>query len=180
MRAGLKKKHLNAEQERQVQRQEGNEPSYFQSCEKRSGWFVSSYTLRVICLLQLYHPAVTRCCAPLLSWHPGTWLPLPTIISPCAYSTFVRLYAYRLLARERTGSGYLCSLHQFELSPSVGLVTITHTRAIGHLTNQNVCCTMQVSFSRRPWNVSGVIPRGSHAASLDTRPICRPHTNSAG
>lgn len=110
-----RERHLEGQQEQRVQREEERESrarwSYVQSSEEGCGCFVSSYRLRVICLLQLCRPAVTRRYAPLC---PGIRLPLPTIICLCVCSTFVSLYTCRLLACKWAGSGYLSSMNQYE------------------------------------------------------------------
>lgn len=126
-----RERHLEGQQERQVQREDGNESrarwSYVQSSEEGCGCFVSSYRLRVICLPQLYHPAVTHCYAPLcpgILAHSSLCPPLSACV--CVYSTFVSPCGWRLLAWKWASSGYVCSVSQYE-SLSVPFPSISET-----------------------------------------------------
>lgn len=104
MRGSFKReRHLEGQQERRVQREDEKESrarwSYVQSSEEGCGCFVSSYRLRVICLPQLCHPAVTHCYAPLCPGilALGSLCPLLSACV-CVCCTFVSRYDWRLLA----------------------------------------------------------------------------------
>lgn len=93
--------YLEEQQEQRVQRDDEKASRARWSCVQSSeeGCFVSSYRLRVICLPQLCHTAVTHCYAPLC---PGilahsSFCPLLSG-SVCVYSIFVSFSVCRLLA----------------------------------------------------------------------------------
>lgn len=174
MRGSLKeKRHLEGQQERRVQKERRARWSSVQSSVEGWGCFVSSYRLRVICLLQLCHPAVTRCHAPLC---PGMRLPLPIIICPCVYSTF---YTCRLLAWKWAGSGYLSSMNQYEslsmpfplrlqhgpLSLQLATVPTFHPSVfLCLLIKQDWLYMMKVFFSKLSWTLTAVVSQWKSCA----------------
>lgn len=159
-------KYLKGQQVRQVQREEEKEIiarwSYFQPREEECGCSVSSYRLRVICLPQLCHPAVTHCdaslCASILA-HP-----------------FLRLCACTPRLSALTGEDYECGNEQVCVIYAALTSTLWLLSLISHFSSAPtyhpflfVCLSLNFYMMkllwRQSWNLSAAISQRKPCAS---------------
>lgn len=182
-----RERHLEGQQERRVQREAEKESRarwrYVQSSEEGCGCFVSSYRLRVICLPQLCHPAVTHCYAPLcpgILAHTSLCPPSSACVWVCmcvcthshlsvlAVKDYMHwneqiLFFFFLMRSEPINKSLqaLCtrfqeSWHSLKLSPNMLLCLLICLFSL---------YMMEVFFSRQSWNCSAVISQWKPCAS---------------